>query len=292
VGMTDQEPGELKEIDDSRLGCACFLLVALAAAVIVVVVLRGLPPILAGMAPSPTMTSVATPLQESAAAPDSTPTHTSTASPTATPLRPTATPLPPTATSTATHTPTATPLSPPTTPAQGPPSRPAITTRQEWGAREITEGYIPHTVQRITLHHDGEEFYGEPLARLRGLQSSSIGKGWVDIPYHFLIDLEGNIYEGRPLEFVGDTGTEYDPTGHALIAVMGNYEIQQVNESQLGAIVDLASWLCHEYYIPPQLIRGHIDYAATACPGANLYQYLTNGYIVSAVEGRLRVANQ
>jgi hypothetical protein len=153
----------------------------------------------------------------------------------------------------------------------------------------IAEGYVPHTLDRITLHHDGAEFYGGAEARLRGLQSwSRRVRGWVDIPYHFLIDLQGNIYQARPLAYVGDTATEYDPTGHALITVMGNYNIQEVNPAQLTAIVDLAAWICYEYDIPPQQIRGHRDYAATSCPGANLYLYLTNGYIVSAVQERLR----
>ena len=157
---------------------------------------------------------------------------------------------------------------------------------------EITEGYVPHTLDRITIHHDGAEFDGDAAARLQSLQNGSRNRGWVDIPYHFLIDLEGNIYEGRPLGFVGDTATEYDPTGHALITVMGNYEVQQINEAQLAAIVDLASWLCYEYSIPPQMIRGHKDYAATACPGKNLYRYLADGYIVSAVEERLLLEAQ
>jgi hypothetical protein len=157
---------------------------------------------------------------------------------------------------------------------------------------EITEGYTPHTLGRITIHHDGSEFYGDAVARLKSLQSGSRNRGWVDIPYHFLIDLEGKIYEGRPLQFVGDTATEYDPTGHALITVMGNYEVQEVNQAQLNAIVDLAAWLCYEYSIPPELIKGHRDYAATACPGASLYLYLTNGYIVSAVQERLSFEEQ
>jgi hypothetical protein len=158
---------------------------------------------------------------------------------------------------------------------------------------EITEGYTPHTLDRITIHHDGEEFHGDAVGRLRSLQGySRNNRGWVDIPYHFLIDLEGNIYEGRPLQFVGDTATEYDPTGHALITVLGNYETQEINEAQLAAIVDLASWLCYEYSIPPDMIRGHKDYAATACPGRNLYRYLADGYIVSAVQERLNFEEQ
>jgi len=158
---------------------------------------------------------------------------------------------------------------------------------------EITEGYTPHTLDRITIHHDGEEFSGDAVARMRSLQSySRNNRGWVDIPYHFLIDLEGKIYEGRPLQFVGDTATEYDPTGHALITVMGNYEIQEINEAQLAAIVDVAAWLCYEYSLPPELIKGHRDYAATACPGANLYLYLADGYILSAVQERLNLEVQ
>lgn len=159
---------------------------------------------------------------------------------------------------------------------------------------EVTEGYEPHTLDRITLHHTGGKFYGGDVAAfIRGLQSwSKRARGWVDIPYHYLIDLEGKIYEARPLEFVGDTATEYDPTGHALISVMGDYNVQEINEAQLGAIVDLASWLCYEYSIPPEFIRGHRDYAHTWCPGNNLYLYLANGYIVSAVQRRLQFDNQ
>jgi hypothetical protein len=231
----------------------------------------------------------------STSVPDPTATPTATASPTSTPLPPTATPVLPTPTSTPTFTPTptSTPLPPPTPPAQGLPTQPPIITRGEWGSIQIVEGYQPHTSDRITIHHTGAVFHGNAVATMRSLQNwSRRARGWVDIPYHFLIDLEGNIYEGRPLEFMGDTATEYDPTGHALISVMGNYNIQEINQAQLGAIVDLASWLCYEYSIPPQLIRGHRDYAATACPGANLYLYFANGHIVSAVERRLKFEGQ
>ena len=238
-----------------------------------------------------------TPSPQRISTPTATTTPTATPSPpTATPVPPTATPVPPTPTCTATPTPTTTPtptpISLPPQEAQGPPQKPQVISRAEWGSMEITEGYAPHTLDRITIHHDGSEFYGDAVARMRSLQSGSRNRGWVDIPYHFLIDLDGKIYEGRPLQFVGDTATEYDPTGHALITVMGNYEFQEINQAQLAAVVDLASWLCYEYSIPPELIKGHRDYAATACPGSNLYLYLTNGYIVSAVQERLSFEEQ
>ena len=243
-----------------------------------------------------------TALESEAAAERSTPspprisTPTATATSTPTPSPPTATPVPPTptctATSTPTVTPTATPISLPPQEAQGPPQKPQVITRAEWGSVDVTEGYVPHTLERITIHHDGSEFYGGAVARMRSLQSGSRNRGWADIPYHFLIDQEGKIYEGRPLQFVGDTATEYDPTGHALITVMGNYNVQEINQAQLNAVIDLAAWLWYEYSIPPELIKGHRDYAATSCPGTSLYAYLTNGYIVSAVEERLSFEGQ
>jgi N-acetyl-anhydromuramyl-L-alanine amidase AmpD len=109
----------------------------------------------------------------------------------------------------------------------------------------------------------------------------------VDIPYHYLIDLEGNIYEGRPAWAIGDTATDYDPTGHILITLLGNYDKQTVDPRQLEAIVILATWLSASYSISPQHIVGHRDYALTSCPGDSLYSYLASGFIAREVAERL-----
>ena len=138
------------------------------------------------------------------------------------------------------------------------------------------------------LHHDGVVFEDNAAERLRAIQRYSINThGWVDIPYHYLIDREGNIYEGRPPYAVGDTATAYDPTGHILITVLGDYNVQEVDARQIEAIITLATWLSASYGIPPQNIAGHRDYAVTSCPGAHLYAYLSNGYITGEVARRL-----
>lgn len=293
--MAGDESGRSKHMGGPTVGKAWILIPALGFIAGIAAAL-----LLAGLLPAPAFLSEAVPATATPLPPDPSPHSISTPTPSPSP---TSTPSP-TPTSTHTHTPTPTPTETPTPPptptsttislpppeASGPPRKPPMVTRAEWGSMEITEGYVPHTLERITLHHDGAEFCGGAAERLRGLQNwSQRVRGWVDIPYHFLIDREGNIYEGRPLQFVGDTATEYDPTGHASITVMGNYNTQEINEAQLATIVDLAAWLCYEYSIPPQTIRGHRDHAATACPGNNLYYpYLSNGYIISAVEERLR----
>jgi hypothetical protein len=148
-----------------------------------------------------------------------------------------------------------------------------------------------HEITHITLHHQGEPFPvgKDPVRYLRNLQTwSRTTKRWLDIPYHYIIDLDGNIYEGRKIEYAGDTNTEYNPTGHALIEVVGNFEEVQPNQKQLDATVDLMALLAAKHKVSIDTIAGHKDHSAsTVCPGANLYHYLQDGYFRHKVALRL-----
>jgi hypothetical protein len=149
-------------------------------------------------------------------------------------------------------------------------------------------------ITHITLHHQGEPFKPgtDPRQYLRNLQSWSRGtKHWADIPYHYIIDLDGVIYEGRNINFAGDTNTEYDPMGHALIEVVGNFEEVEPNQKQLDAVVDLMAMLAAKYHVPVERIASHRDYSGqTVCPGKNLYQYVESGYFREKVAQRLAQA--
>jgi hypothetical protein len=148
-----------------------------------------------------------------------------------------------------------------------------------------------HTIDHITLHHQGEPFKpgADPQQYLRNLQKWSRGtKHWLDIPYHYIIDLDGNIYEGRKIDYAGDTNTEYDPTGHALIELVGNFEEVEPNRQQLDAVVRLMAMLAHKYDVPLDHIASHRDFSTqTVCPGANLYRYVKDGYFRHKVALRL-----
>lgn len=167
-----------------------------------------------------------------------------------------------------------------------------IYARQDWYSLPIKTGYKQHMIQKITLHHGGVEYKkGRKTDQyLRSLQFwSRRDRPWPDIPYHFIVDLEGKIWEGRPLQFSGDTNTEYNPTGHVLIVLVGNYEIQEVSEKQLDATISLMVSLCREYNLNPDEIAGHKDYSNnTDCPGKNLYRYLEDGTIVNEVKKRIK----
>jgi len=162
----------------------------------------------------------------------------------------------------------------------------------QWGGTAVTGVQKTHELKAITLHHGGEEYKGDKPtpSYLVNLQNwSRTEKQWIDVPYHFLIDLEGKIYAGRDLRYPGDTNTAYDPTGHALVCVLGNYEIQKFNDRQRAAVIDLFAWLCWRYQLSPETIKGHKDVAeGTVCPGKNLYVYLSNSEFKNEVQRRLQ----
>jgi hypothetical protein len=154
---------------------------------------------------------------------------------------------------------------------------------------------VPHRIERITLHHSGSPEPlrpgDDPVAKLRGLQRwGRTDRNWWDVPYHFLIDLEGRIYEGRDWRFMGETNTTYDPRGHLLISVLGNYELQRPTPAQLEAIADLMAWAVAAFDVPLNRIGGHYHYADTSCPGEHLRRYLEDETFLRAVQARLHAA--
>lgn len=148
-----------------------------------------------------------------------------------------------------------------------------------------------HTISRITLHHGGVAFGRDKdvAQHLRNLQSwSRRDKGWIDIPYHYVIDLDGRVYEARDIRFAGDTNTEYDPTGHALIMVLGNYEDAVPNAAQIEATVLTMAMIARRHRLTADVIASHRDFSKqTACPGRHLYQYVQDGSLVKAVRALL-----
>ena len=152
---------------------------------------------------------------------------------------------------------------------------------------------IPHRITHVTLHHTGDAQplrpQDDPAAKLRGLQSwGAAERNWWDVPYHYLLGLEGQIYEGRDWHYMGETNTAYDPGGHFLISVIGNYERQEASPALLASIADLMAWALKEFDLPLDRIGGHYNYADTGCPGRHLKKYLEDGTFKRMVQERLK----
>ena len=168
---------------------------------------------------------------------------------------------------------------------------PAVATSTVAGGADLRLR-IRHEITHVTLHHTGSP---EPLRpdenprqKLQGLQAwGARDRNWWDVPYHYLIDLEGRIYEGRDWHFMGETNTTYDPEGHFLISVIGNYGKQEATTAQLNAIADLMAWALERFDLPVERIGGHYNYAGTTCPGEHLRKFLEDGTLQEMVRSRL-----
>lgn len=171
--------------------------------------------------------------------------------------------------------------------ATGRPPAPTIIEVDAWGGTAASTAAPAQPIRKITLHHQGELWKdgADVAAYLRRLQQwSRLTRRWADIPYHYVIAPDGRIYAARPLQQPGDTNTEYDPRGHALLMLVGNFEVQQPTPAQLNAAVQLSAWLAREHGLGPDDIAGHKDYSAqTVCPGRNLHARLESGWFRAEV---------
>ena len=159
----------------------------------------------------------------------------------------------------------------------------SIVPRTQWQAA-APKPFKEQVPQRITVHHEGTrlELTDDAARKIKNIQTWGMGpdRNWADIPYHFLIAPDGTIYEGRSVYTVGETATEYDPTGHLLITCLGNLEQQEVRPEQLNALIRLIAHCSKKYNISTETLATHRDHSKqTSCPGKNLYAYFESGYI-------------
>lgn len=149
--------------------------------------------------------------------------------------------------------------------------------KQAWGAAPVAGTFVEHEIQQVTIHHTGSLLSDNADApgRLREHQAyHQVDQGWPDLAYHFVIDRNGHIYEGRPTWAAGDTGTNYDPTGHLLICCEGEFNSQSPTDAQLGSVATLMAWASTRYGVGLEAVLGHRDVASTSCPGDSLYGQL------------------
>ena len=140
----------------------------------------------------------------------------------------------------------------------------------------------PHKPSIITVHHTATTAAPERSlsGKLRSLQEFSQHEGmlssgktkpaWPDMPYHFYIDVHGKVAEAVNINFVGESATDYDATGHILVVLEGNFEKTEPTKEQMETLFKMVSWLARKYKVPADKISSHKSFAPTACPGKNL----------------------
>lgn len=134
-------------------------------------------------------------------------------------------------------------------------------------------------IYRITLHHDGMPSAFTSMdkasvaAHLEQIRQGHRDRNFGDIGYHFLVDPAGRIWAGRPLQWQGAHVKEQNE-GNLGICIMGNYEIQQPNNTQLVATERFVAQAMRHYGVRVNNVRTHREMAPTACPGRYLQPQL------------------
>jgi hypothetical protein len=129
--------------------------------------------------------------------------------------------------------------------------RPQHISRATWSAQRIAAQPNYHTPMGIMLYQlDILPGVEKPLPFLRALVAYQTKVlGWDDLAYHYLIDEDGNLYEGR---IGGPTSTIPRLSGgdNAIhIAFIGNLQAAPSEPAQ-QTLTHLLSWLCQAYDIP------------------------------------------
>ena len=162
--------------------------------------------------------------------------------------------------------------------------------REAWHALPPTGAGTRHTISRMTLHHTGAVLGDSRNAPARLLQHQRLHqneRGWIDIAYHIGVDRNGDIFELRDYNLVGDTATDYDPTGHFLVLCEGDFDQEVVTEAQLDGAALAFAWAAQTFSVTTDTLAGHRNFAATSCPGADLYAHLATGDLQRRIDNLL-----
>jgi hypothetical protein len=146
----------------------------------------------------------------------------------------------------------------------------------------------------MTVHHTGAVLGDNRNAPGRLRQHQRLHQdenGWIDIAYHVSVDRNGNIYELRTTDLAGDTATGYDPAGHFLVLCEGDFDQEVVTEEQLAGAALAFAWATQRFEIASDTLAAHRDFAATACPGANLYAHVSSGDFKRRIDDLLAVGS-
>ncbi len=153
----------------------------------------------------------------------------------------------------------------------------SLVRRAQWGAAPPKEPYTPIKQYFFTLHHTQGHYprsYGDSVTEMQFIQDyHQHAKGWNDIGYHFLIDPEGRIFEGRPIGVQGAHVLRHNP-GNIGISIMGNYH-PPANDvftpETRRSFVTLGSYIRDNYSVGISSFYAHRDLGDTDCPGDGLY---------------------
>ena len=111
----------------------------------------------------------------------------------------------------------------------------------------------------IVLHHAAAN------GSVADVHSWHLNNGWAGIGYHFYVRKDGNVYRGRPENWIG--GHTVGHNEKIGICAEGNFEKDTMPTVQRNAISAVIAYLFDKY--GTLKVYRHRDLDSTACPGKN-----------------------
>lgn len=161
----------------------------------------------------------------------------------------------------------------PVTPAAG------VIPRSAWtNANVITSRCNPmNGVARITVHHaavDNSDLRSvdDVKRRLSSIRNDHINRRpepFADIGYHYIIDPQGRVWEGRPLRYQG--AHVADQNDHNLgIMLLGDFTKQRPTTAAMNSLNAFLLQQMRTYRVQVNRVYTHREIGKSTCPGANL----------------------
>lgn len=124
------------------------------------------------------------------------------------------------------------------------------------------------TRTHIIVHHTAAE--EKDTAQIKRYHVQSLG--WRDIGYNYIIERNGRVVTGRPLNIAGAHCRDGSMNTKGIgICMIGNMQNRKPTVEQYSALTDYLATLCKRYSIPVKNILGHKEVpSSTACPGKNV----------------------
>jgi peptidoglycan hydrolase-like protein with peptidoglycan-binding domain len=115
----------------------------------------------------------------------------------------------------------------------------------------------------LVLHHSGTSTR-QTVKQIHEFHKNT--NKWSGIGYHFYVRTNGEIWQGRPLEYVGAHAFGFNDKSIG-ICFEGNFEVEKMSMEQKESGKWLVAYIKGLY--PIEKVVGHRDLMATVCPGKN-----------------------
>jgi len=160
--------------------------------------------------------------------------------------------------------------------------RPASTALAPMGSAVLYQGSARHPVREICLHCSATRpdwMADQTLsAQRQEIRRWHLASGWSDIGYHWIIGRDGKLLPGRPETVIG-AGVAGHNAGVIHICLIGGHgsaETDHFSKHFTTAQDTTARQLIQAIGMRTRIevISGHNEYAAKACPGFTVAQWL------------------